>query len=209
MSEPLSNQNVPHVISNAKADQAMSAEGQWMALQEASLATKLSMATLRRYIKRKRLKWRREGKTTNSKVQVWITPDLMDDPDADRMSTDGFDDILNPDVDALTPEDFVLGEIEDSDQVDQANRETLQWLREKLDDRESKIENLTQKLMESQAKHMDVVQNLNNQLMNANYRNGYLESVQANQEQAIKLLTDTQATKSWWSKLTSWLSGKP
>ncbi len=209
MSEPLSNQNVPHVISNAKADQAMSAEGQWMALQEASLATKLSMATLRRYIKRKRLKWRREGKTTNSKVQVWITPDLMDDPDADRMSTDGFDDILNPDVDALTPEDFVLGEIEDSDQVDQANRETLQWLREKLDDRESKIENLTQKLMESQAKHMDVVQNLNNQLMNANYRNGYLESVQANQEQAIKLLTDTQATKSWCSKLTSWLSGKP
>jgi uncharacterized protein YhaN len=209
MSEPLSNQNVPHVISNAKADQAMSAEGQWMALQEASLATKLSMATLRRYIKRKRLKWRREGKTTNSKVQVWITPDLMDGPDADRMSTDGFDDILNPDVDALTPEDFVLGEIEDSDQVDQANRETLQWLREKLDDRESKIENLTQKLMESQAKHMDVVQNLNNQLMNANYRNGYLESVQANQEQAIKLLTDTQATKSWWSKLTSWLSGKP
>lgn len=209
MSEPLSNQNVPHILSNARADQALPAEGQWMALQEASIATKLSMATLRRYIKRKRLKWRREGKTTNSKVQVWITRDLIDDPNDDRMSTEGFDDILNPESETLSPEDFVLGEIEEADQVDQANRETLQWLREKLDDRESKIEELTEKLMEAQVKQLEVVQSLNHQLMNANYRNGYLESQQTNHEQTIKLLTDSQSKKSWWVKLTDWLSGKP
>ena len=208
MSEPLSNQNVPHILSNAKADQALPAEGQWLALQEASIATKLSMATLRRYIKRKRLKWRREGKTTNSKVQVWITQDLIDGPDENCMSTDGFDDILNSESDTLTPDELILGEIEDADQVDQANRETLQWFREKLDDRESKIEELTRKLMEAQAKHMDVVQELNHQLMNANYRNGYLESAQAKHEETIKLLTDSQSKKSWWGKLADWLSGK-
>lgn len=208
MSEPLSNQNVPHILSNAKADQALPAEGQWMALQEASIATKLSMATLRRYIKRKRLKWRREGKTTNSKVQVWITQELIDGPDENCVSIDGFDDILNSESEALTPDEFILGEIEDADQADQANRETLQWFREKLDDRESKIEELTGKLMEVQAKHMDAVQNLNHQLMNANYRNGYLESAQARQEETIKLLTDKQANKSWLGKLADWFSGK-
>ncbi len=47
--------------------------GEWMTRQEASDATGMSEPTLRRYIKRGKVKFRRQGRTVNSKIQVLVT----------------------------------------------------------------------------------------------------------------------------------------
>lgn len=52
-------------------------QGTWMYFDAATIATNKSEKTLRRYIKKGELKWRRMGKQPNSPVQVWITPDFI------------------------------------------------------------------------------------------------------------------------------------
>ena len=70
-------------------------EGKWLSLQKASNVTGLSMATLRRYVKKKKLESRRLGRTSNSKVQVYITSDMVEDRKEERVSTDGFEEVLD------------------------------------------------------------------------------------------------------------------
>jgi len=48
-----------------------------MYFNEATLATNKSEKTLKRYIKKGDLQWRRMGKQTNSPIQVWITEDFV------------------------------------------------------------------------------------------------------------------------------------
>jgi len=164
-------------------------EGRWMNLQDASDATGYSEATLRRYIKRRRVKSRRLGRSVNSKLEVWVTPEMLNPEDSERVSTDGLDEVLVQGEESFDPADDEV--VDGDDYTDQATRETLGWFRERLDDKDAKIEALT------------------HQLMQANYRNGYLESqVQGTQEQ-IKLLTDSRrAETSWWGRFASWFLGR-
>lgn len=60
--------------------------GQWMFLKDAEDKTGLSQKTLRRYIKKKALKTRRLGKTTNARIQVFITDEISHQDD---IVTDG------------------------------------------------------------------------------------------------------------------------
>ena len=46
------------------------------------------------------------------------------------------------------------------------------------------------------------------QLQAANCRIGYLESQVENHTDTIKLLTDSQRNRSWWSKFCSWMGGR-
>ena len=85
-----------------------------MYLQEATVATNKSEKTLKRYIKKGELKWRRMGKQTNSPIQVWVTADIIasvggdveqkvDDPDifdADSQQLDSLPD-SEPDADLI------------------------------------------------------------------------------------------------------------
>jgi bacterioferritin (cytochrome b1) len=170
--------------------------GEWMDLQAASIATGLSLATLRRYIKRKSIKGRRTGRTSNAKLEVFVTPDLASDKD--RVSTDGLEDILTGDVEEA------FEELDDNDQADQAvqaTRETLEWMRERIDNKDEKIDELRTQLDQLSA-----------QLTAASYRNGYLESQQGHYEDKIKLLTmqpePEQKHNSWWVRFASWFVGK-
>lgn len=52
-------------------------QGSWMYYDQASVATGKSEKTLKRYVKKGELKWRRMGKQINSPVQLWITPELI------------------------------------------------------------------------------------------------------------------------------------
>jgi hypothetical protein len=52
-------------------------QGKWMYFSEATVATNKSEKTLKRYIKKGELKWRRMGKQTNSPIQVWITGEFL------------------------------------------------------------------------------------------------------------------------------------
>lgn len=166
------------------------AAGQWLTLQAASDATGFAEATLRRYIKRRKIKFRRLGRSVNSKIEVWITPDLIGNQ---TDSPEPFDEVTVEDLDVLDQ----TNEVDDQDDytVDPATRETLQWFRERLDDKDAKIEALTK------------------ELLGASYRNGYLESEVVTQKEQVKLLTDSQSpanqpTISGWKRLGAWLIGK-
>lgn len=63
---------------NGHAVQTDIQEGQWLSLKEAAEKTGLSQKTLRRYVKKKTLRTRRLGKSTNSPIQVLLTDDLLD-----------------------------------------------------------------------------------------------------------------------------------
>lgn len=52
-------------------------QGKWMYFNEATSATNKSEKTLKRYIKKGELKWRRMGKQSNSPVQVWVTAGFL------------------------------------------------------------------------------------------------------------------------------------
>lgn len=52
-------------------------QGTWLYYDQASIATRKSEKTLKRYVKQGKLKWRRMGKQPNSPIQVWITADLV------------------------------------------------------------------------------------------------------------------------------------
>jgi hypothetical protein len=93
-------------------------EGKWMLLQEAAESTGLSEKTLRRYTKRKQVKWRRLGKQTNSPIQIWVNSDLKELADKDPLSLDGVSDVFDAeaeDVELETSE----SEIESAVQGDQ------------------------------------------------------------------------------------------
>jgi chromosome segregation ATPase len=169
------------------------ATGEWMTLQAASLATGLSLATLRRYIKRRTIKARRAGRTSNAKIEVFITPDQLV-TDADRLSTEGLEDVLTAEADDASEE---YGEADHTDQAVDATRETLEWMRETIDQKEEKIEDLRTK-----------IEALSNQLAAASYRNGYLEAQHQNYEEKIQLLTmqptSNQKQISWWVRFASW-----
>jgi chromosome segregation ATPase len=200
----------------SSSEKMVQLEGEWMTIQNASFATGLSMATLRRYIKRKTVRARRLGKTVNSKVEI-LVPKHMLATEGERLSTEGLEQVLTPDVE-LSSEDE-----EFDDQVayaDQSTRETVEWLRDKLDDKDEKIDELRRKL-----------DDLTNHLAAATYRNGYLESKQEDYAAQIKQLTMTPAVVApeppaesqaivennvqdqansggLWSKLGNWLVGK-
>lgn len=182
-----------------------SLEGAWMSVQEASNATGLSMGTLRRYVKARKLKSRRQGRSINSKLQVWITPDFLPD-DSGQSEIVEFDDEQE-----ATLEDQEEDEILDfrgRDQADQSIDSTLNWMREKLDERDAQ-------LREKEAK----IEALTQQLAGANYRNGYLEAEKNSFEKQILMIED-QAKKTFestepeksevpggWTKFVRWLSG--
>ncbi|CAN5130470.1 hypothetical protein BH10CYA1_BH10CYA1_62770 [soil metagenome] len=63
-------------LTDDQAVQTKVEDGQWMLLNEAQAATGLSEKTLRRYIKRGTLKFRKLGKQTNSPFQIWVTSSL-------------------------------------------------------------------------------------------------------------------------------------
>lgn len=185
---------------------AQGSEGEWMSVQAASNATGLSMGTLRRYIKARKLKSRRLGRSINSKLQVWITPEFLPD-ESGQSEVVEFEDEQEATLDEQ--EDDEILDFRGRDQADQSLDSTLSWMREKLDerdallrDREAKIEALTQ------------------QLAGATYRNGYLEAEKKNFEQQILMIEDKAKQTletiensntediSSWSKFVRWLSGK-
>lgn len=188
--------------------------GEWMSVQDASNATRLSMATLRRYMKAKRLKSRKLGRSVNAKVEVYITPDFLPDGEGHNEALE-LEDALdtsseNGQIDAYLAFD-------DNDQTDQASESTIAWFRQKLDEKDDLIR-------EKDAK----IEQLMKELAGASHRNGYLEAEKQHYSEKIHLLEDRQKTmetvavetpppkeedeksqqKGGWSKVASWLSGK-
>ncbi len=185
---------------------ATAQEGAWMSVQEASNATGLSMGTLRRYVKARKLKSRRQGRSINSKLQVWITPDFLPD-DSGQSEIVEFDDEHE-----ATLEDQEEDEILDfrgRDQADQSIDSTLTWMREKLDERDTQ-------LREKEAK----IEALTRQLAGATYRNGYLEAEKKNFEHQILMIEDKAKQslekleptvlqeRGVWFKFVQWLTGR-
>lgn len=183
-----------------------STDGEWMSVQAASNATGLSMGTLRRYIKARKLKSRRLGRSINSKLQVWITPEFLPD-ESGQSEVVEFDD--EPETSIDDSEDEELLDFRGRDQADQSIESTMSWMREKLDERDAQ-------LREKEAK----IEALTQQLAGATYRNGYLEAEKQNFEKQILMIED-QAKKlvesqgndipeeiGGWSKFVRWLSGK-
>lgn len=63
----------------------------------------------------------------------------------------------------------------------------------------------------NQAKHLDVIQQLNEKLIAASYRIGYLESQVKEREtdiQDLKLLTDRSQKPTRWQRFISWFMGR-
>ncbi|MBP7864220.1 helix-turn-helix domain-containing protein [bacterium] len=198
----LFNKNPLEETSKAQAQE----EGAWMSVQEASNATGLSMGTLRRYVKARKLKSRRQGRSINSKLQVWITPDFLPD-DSGQSEVVDFDDEHEATLEEQ--EDDEILDFRGRDQADQSIDSTLAWMREKLDERDAQMR-------EKEAK----IEALTQQLAGATYRNGYLEAEKKNFERQILLIEDkmkheVQALEklepediSGWTRFVRWFSGK-
>lgn len=155
--------------------------GQWMDVLDASKATGLSPATLRRYIKRKKLKFKKLGRSANAKIQVLVTPELLNDSLEDQLSMDGLEDVLTAEEDDPSSQLTY-------DQVDYANRETMSWLRDRLDEQGEKLEIAIRERDER-------IESLQNQLQAATFRNGYLEAKCTTAEEQLKLLVDKKLSE--------------
>ncbi|MCA9814015.1 MAG: hypothetical protein KC652_02785 [Cyanobacteria bacterium HKST-UBA01] len=156
--------------------------GRWLSLQKASNATGLSMATLRRYIKRKKIESRRLGKTTNAKVQVYITADmLLESGKDDRISTEGLEEILSPETSDLDDDDNDESDIvEDNEGI---TADTLDWFKQQVEEKDELLQKLT-------IEKDKVIEELRMQLQAASYRNGYLEALKEHNEEKVRLLTE-------------------
>ena len=156
-------------------------KGKWLSLQKASNVTGLSMATLRRYIKRKKLESRRLGRATNAKLQVFITSDLLEEDNKEqRLSTEGLEEILTPE-----PSDLDDDDSDDSDLVENESltADTLDWFKQQVEEKDE----LIQKLTEDKDR---TIEELRRQLQAASYRNGYLEAQKEHNEETVRLLTE-------------------
>lgn len=156
--------------------------GRWLSLQKASNATGLSMATLRRYIKRKKIESRRLGKTINAKVQVYITADmLLESGKVDRISTEGMEEILSPETSDLDDDDNDESDIvEDNEGI---TADTLDWFKQQVEEKDELLQKLT-------LEKDKVIEELRMQLQAASYRNGYLEALKEHNEEKVRLLTE-------------------
>lgn len=182
--------------------------GEWMSVQDASNATRMSMATLRRYMKAKKLKSRRLGRSVNAKVEVFITPEFLPDESGHSEALD-LEDAVDSAIDAEQIDGYL--NFEEHDQADQASESTIAWFRQKLDEKDDLIR-------EKDAK----IEQLLKELAGASHRNGYLEAEKENFTQRLLLIEDRQSKelvqpvevapvepakpepKGGWSKVASW-----
>lgn len=185
--------------------------GEWMSVQDASNATRMSMATLRRYMKAKKLKSRRLGRSVNAKVEVFITPEFLPDESGHSEALD-LEDAVDSAIDAEQIDGYL--NYDEHDQADQASESTVAWFRQKLDEKDDLIR-------EKDAK----IEQLLKELAGASHRNGYLEAEKENFTQRLLLLEDRQSkeavqpveetpaqpakpeAKGGWSKVASWFGG--
>lgn len=98
--------------------------GEWMSVQDASNATRMSMATLRRYMKAKKLKSRRLGRSVNAKVEVFITPEFLPDESGHSEALD-LEDAVDSAIDAEQIDGYL--NFEEHDQADHASESTIAW----------------------------------------------------------------------------------
>ncbi|MDQ5951680.1 MAG: hypothetical protein QG639_961 [Patescibacteria group bacterium] len=181
--------------------------GEWMTIQQASNATGWSMGTLRRYVKARRIKSRRQGRSINSKLEILITADMLPDGTGDNDVMD-FDGEIDSTVEGTEEDDFQT--FPSRDQADQSLDSTLNWMRQKLDEKDAL-------LREKEAK----IEALAQQLTGASYRNGFLEAEKSKFEEKLLLLEDRllpeqspaplpeiPQPKSTWAKLAGWLTGQ-
>ena len=191
------------------APKVPSPDGKFMSLQEASNRTGLSMGTLRRYIKARKLKSRRLGRSFNSKLEVLITADMLNDQ-PETMEVSDVDD----EIDAMVDDSDDDYSDESADLTDHPIAATVNWMQKKLDEKD-------EMLREKEAK----IEKLRQELNGASFRNGYLEAEHKQFESKILLLEDkskapeeekataavaplTEKTTPW-RKLSSWFLGKP
>jgi hypothetical protein len=204
-----SNLNVEHLFNKdalVESDKATVQNGEWMSLQDASNKSGLSMGTLRRYIKARKLKSRRLGRSINAKLEVWVTPDLMPE---ETNSGDVFEFDGEIDDHASDEDDQIFG---DRDHTDQSDEQTLVWMRRKLDEKDALLREKDSK-----------IERLAHELTGATYRNGYLEAEKSMFEEKLLLLEDkAQQTLAQlheepvapveppkkWSQLSKWFFGK-
>jgi len=173
---------------SAPIDFSVAQDGEWMTITDAATAVQVAPQTIRRYVKSKKLRSRRRGRNTNSKLEVFVTADFR------RNAVEEVDFIAEDiEEEDLESTDEVLS-AHDVDYTDQSTRETMSWLRERMDDKDEQIKALT------------------HQLMSASHRNGYLESQVKEMDDKVKLLTDSQSkgpekNLNWWSRFCLWAAG--
>lgn len=137
--------------------QTSGTDGKWMYLQEASEATGLSEKTLRRYIKKRQLKSKRLGKQTNSPLQVWITPDVLEsigkeDPGlesiADILDIDDSEEYIEAETTVKSDESHSANTI--SAEVEYVIKTIAQQFADKLDQQKELIHELRNELQEKE-----------------------------------------------------------
>jgi hypothetical protein len=91
-------------------------EGEWMYYDAAATATGKSEKTLKRYVKKGELKFRRVGNQVNSPIQVWITPSFKE-----AMGKISDQRLEDPDIFQTEDANFAAEEIEETAPEEDAN----------------------------------------------------------------------------------------
>lgn len=206
------NLNVEHLFNKDALTEPVKSTvqaGEWMTIQQASNVTGYSMGTLRRYVKARRIKSRRQGRSINSKLEILVTADMLAD-NAESNDVMEFEGEVDTVIESSEEDEFQ--EFSGRDQADQSLEATVAWMRQKLDEKDALLREKEQK-----------IEALAQQLTGASYRNGFLESEKAKFEEKLLLLEDKMlveqsklpviaeepSKKGPLAKLAGWLLGKP
>ena len=173
------NLNVEHLFNKDALTEPVKSTvqaGEWMTIQQASNVTGYSMGTLRRYVKARRIKSRRQGRSINSKLEILVTADMLAD-NAESNDVMEFEGEVDTVIESSEEDEFQ--EFSGRDQADQSLEATVAWMRQKLDEKDALLREKEQK-----------IEALAQQLTGASYRNGFLESEKAKFEEKLLLLED-------------------
>ncbi|MBX9769996.1 MAG: hypothetical protein K2X29_01415 [Candidatus Obscuribacterales bacterium] len=201
-------------------------DGQWMSMQQAVIVTGLHERTLRRYIKNGGVKSRKTGNRTNSKVELWITPEISKVTEQESEIPEAIH-VFNaaPDEDDVSVEPEVITEADIQDRpsggsspsdielvmrsitgqflerLDQSN-EVINQLKGELEDKERQLRLLPDLQKKAdEAKELAELKSiaLEKQIEELQSLN---EKLKAEADEAKQKATLAQQKKSWWRWFT-------
>jgi len=196
---------------------ATMSEGKWMSLNEAVAATGLSEKTIRRYIKRNLVKYRRLGKQSNSPLQIWVTPELQTLSSVDPLSLDDMADVFEVESEDLedqgTTEAEAAPHLEASNEINAIVRTIAEQFAQKLDEQKELLYELKQELHDKDIQ-LRLLPDLQKKLEEGERMSSFetaalktqVEALQAENEELKRIAAETQARteseskKSWWKK---------
>jgi hypothetical protein len=181
--------------------------GKWMLLAEASAVLGVSEKTLRRYIKQRRIKYRRIGKQTNSPLQVLITDAVKESAQQDV--TDNVVDIVDAETGFVDETESFFTATTEEPAANAGGAEALfgKLLSEVTEQFSSKLAQQTEVLLElrhelqEKDRQLRLLPDLQKQIEDKEKNSDFEKVALEKQVAALKAENEALKQRSWWQKI--------